>query len=134
MMMLRGSEGGFDQGLVDEWVSLWNSYDLSLVQRLFLDGPRVTYYSSEKRGLIRGMDALLKHHEEFGFVEGGKDSPNSLWLEDTQTEVFEGAVLFKADWCFRRGSSEKVQRGPVTLVYVPTSDGYRIAHAHFSNY
>jgi hypothetical protein len=94
-MRLQGSDRGFDPGLIDSWVSLWNSYDLSMVERLFLDGPRVTYYSSEKRGLIRGMDALLKHHEEFGFVEGGKDSPNSLWLEDTQTEVFEGFVWLR---------------------------------------
>jgi hypothetical protein len=131
---LKGSDSGFDPGLIDSWVSIWNSYDLSMVERLFLDDPRVTYYSSEKRGLIRGMDALKEHHKEFGFVEGGKDSPNSLWLEDTQTEVFEGVVLVKADWCFRRGGSEKIQRGPVTLVYVHTPKDYRIAHAHFSNY
>jgi len=37
-----------------------------------------------------------RHHEEFGFVEGGK-----------------------------------VQRGPVTLVYVQSGDERRIAHAHF---
>jgi hypothetical protein len=106
----------------------------SLGYSYFFSRARETYYSSEKRGLIRGMDALLKHHEEFGFVEGGKDSPNSLWLEDAQMEVFEGGVLVKAYWCFRRGDSENVQRGPVTLVYVPTLDDYRIAHTHFSNY
>ncbi len=124
----------FDPVLVETWVSIWNTYDLSMVERLFLEDERVTYFSSEKRGLIKGIDSLLRHHEEFGFVSGGKDQPNRLWLEDTQIEAFEDAVIVKADWCFRRGGSENVQRGPVTLVYVPFNGGHRIAHAHFSNY
>lgn len=124
----------FDPVLVETWVSTWNTYDLSMVERLFLEDERVTYFSSEKRGLIKGIDSLLRHHEEFGFVSGGKDQPNRLWLEDTQIEAFEDAVIVKADWCFRRGGSENVQRGPVTLVYVPFNGGHRIAHAHFSNY
>ena len=124
----------FDPALVDAWASIWNTYDLYMVERLFLDDERVTYFSSEKRGLIKGMEALLRHHEEFGFVRGGKDQPNRLWLEDTRIEAFGDAVIVKADWCFRRGGSENVQRGPVTLVYVPFNGGHRIAHAHFSNY
>lgn len=124
----------FDPGVVDAWVSMWNTYDLSMVEKLFLDDPRVTYFSSEKEGLVKGIDGLLKHHEDFGFVRGGKGQPNRLWLEDTQIEVFGEAAIVKAVWCFRRGGSEKVQRGPVTLVYTPSGDEYRIAHAHFSNY
>jgi ketosteroid isomerase-like protein len=127
-------ETEFDPALIDAWASMWNTYDVSMVERLFLDDERVTYFSSEKRGLIRGIEALLRHHKEFGFVRGGKDQPNGLWLEDTRIEAFGDAVIVKADWCFRRGVSEKVQRGPVTLVYVPSEDGHRIAHAHFSNY
>lgn len=129
-----GSKADFDPGLIDEWVSIWNSYDLSMVERLFLNDSRVTYFSSEKRGLTMGIDALLAHHGELGFVEGGKDSPNRLWLEDTRIEAFEGAVVVKADWLFQRGGSDEIQRGPVTMVYVLAEDGYRIAHAHFSNY
>lgn len=124
----------FDPKLVDDWVSIWNSYDLSMVEKLFLNDARVTYFSSEKQGAVKGIDALIEHHLEFGFVEGGKDQPNSLWLEDTDIEAFEGSAVVTAIWFFRRGDSENIQRGPVTLVYVNTTDGYRIAHANFSNY
>ena len=53
---------------VSTWVSMWNSYDLSLVDELFLTDPTVTYFSSEKEGLIKGIDAVSKHHAGFGFV------------------------------------------------------------------
>lgn len=124
----------FDPKLVEDWVSIWNSYDLSLVEELFLNDGRVTYFSSEKQGVVKGIDALIEHHHEFGFVEGGKDQPNSLWLEDTDIETFESSAVVTAIWCFRRGDAENVQRGSVTLVYVNTTYGYRIAHANFSNY
>jgi hypothetical protein len=70
-----------------------------MVDKLFLKDSRLTYFSSAKQGIIKGIEAIRRHHEEFGFVEGGK-----------------------------------VQRGPVTLVYVQSGDERRIAHAHFSNY
>lgn len=124
----------FSMDIVDEWVEIWNTYDLSRVRELFLADGRVTYFSSEKEGLTMGIDALVKHHIDFGFVEGGKESPNSLWLEDAEIEVFGDAAVVKADWIFKRGSSDQLQRGPVTLVYVDEGDGYRIGHAHFSNY
>ena len=124
----------FDPKLVDDWVAIWNSYDLSMVEKLFLNDERVTYFSSEKQGAVKGIDALIEHHREFGFVEGGKDQPNSLWLEDTDIEAFEGSAVVTAIWCFKRSDSANIQRGPVTLVYVNTTQGYRIAHANFSNY
>jgi hypothetical protein len=37
----------FDPKLVDDWVSIWNSYDLSKVPVLFLDDASVSYFSSE---------------------------------------------------------------------------------------
>jgi len=128
------SDPVFDPGLVDAWVAVWNSYDLSKVRELFLDDSRVTYFSSEKRGVVRGLEALLRHHEEFGFVEGGKEQSNTLWLEDVQIDVFDDSAVVTAIWCFRRGGSDKTQKGPVTLVYVLAGDGFRIAHANFSNY
>ncbi|MEE8355605.1 MAG: hypothetical protein V3S09_07225 [Candidatus Bathyarchaeia archaeon] len=124
----------FDPKLVDEWVAIWNSYDLSKVPDLFLDDGRVTYFSSEKEGAVIGFDALVEHHRDFGFVEGGKESPNRLWLEDVDIASFENSAVVTAIWYFRRGGSENAQRGPVTLVYVPGGDGFRIAHANFSNY
>lgn len=123
----------FSEKIVDEWVEIWNNYNLDMVPELFLNDERVTYFSSEKQGLIKGIDNLIKHHREFGFVEGGKDTGNRLWLEDVDIEEFGESVVVKADWIFQRKGSDKQQRGPVTIVYVK-KDRYRIAHAHFSNY
>ncbi len=124
----------FDPGLVDAWVAIWNSYDLSLVEKLFLNDESVTYFSSEKQGVVKGIEALVRHHEGFGFVIGGKDQPNKLWLEDIDIAAFPGAAVVTAIWLFRRGGSEKVQKGPVTLVYVPVNGDWRIVHANFGNY
>ena len=119
---------------LEKWVGLWNSYDLNTVGDLFLTDDRVTYFSSEKRGLIKGFHALAEHHRGLGFVEGGRDAGNKLWLEDVAGERLRGFSVVKADWLFRRKGSDKDQRGPVTLVYVDEGEGPRIAHAHFSNY
>jgi ketosteroid isomerase-like protein len=124
----------FDPKLVGEWVTIWNSYDLNQVLRLFLDDDRVTYFSSEKEGAVKGFEALMEHHRGFGFIEGGKTSPNKLWLEDIDIASFENSTVVTAIWFFKRGGSGNVQKGPVTLVYVPADDGFRIAHANFSNY
>ena len=123
----------FNRELVDEWVAIWNSYDLSMVRKLFLNDARVTYFSSEKEGTIKGIDDLIDHHEGFGFVHGGKDQPNKLWLEDTDIVTFDESAIVTAIWCFRRTDSS-IQKGPVTLVYMKPGDGYRIAHANFGNY
>ena len=119
---------------VEEWVKLWNTYDLNQVKRLFLDDGRVTYFSSEKQGLIKGIDSLVRHHEEFGFVAGGKETGNRLWLEDVDIEEFADSAAVKADWLFQRKGSDRAQRGPVTILYVKAGEGWRIAHAHFSNH
>ena len=119
--------------IVNEWVAIWNSYDLSMVRKLFLDDDRVTYFSSEKEGTIKGIDDLVNHHEGFGFVNGGKKQPNKLWLEDTDIVSFDDSAIVTAVWCFRRTDSS-IQRGPVTLVYVKSGNDYRIAHANFGNY
>jgi len=124
----------FDPGLVDAWVAIWNSYDLSMVEKLFVNDECVTYFSSEKQGAVKGIEALIKHHEGFGFVMGGKAQPNKLWLEDVDIETFPGVALVTAIWFFKRGGSEKVQKGPVTLVYVPVGGEWRIVHANFGNY
>jgi len=119
---------------LERWIRLWNTYDLDMVEDLFLRDDRVTYFSSEKRGLIKGYEALVEHHRGFGFVEGGKDTGNRLWLEDVAIERFKGFAVVKANWLFRRKGSERDQRGPVTIVYVDEGEGPRIAHAQFSNY
>lgn len=123
----------FTKNVLDLWVQLWNNYNLDMVEKLFLNDERVSYFSSEKRGLIKGIENLIKHHKEFGFVEGGKETGNKLWLEDVSIEEYNKVVVVTADWIFQRKNSDSNQIGPVTLVYVE-QDGYKIAHAHFSNY
>ncbi len=125
---------GFDSKLVDDWVEFWNDFKLEKVPKLFLTDDRVTYFSSEFEGLIKGYDNLVKHHEGFGFVDGGKDTGSKLWLEDVEIEEFSDMVLVKADWLFLRKDAETPQKGPVTMVYIKENDEYKIAHCHFSNY
>lgn len=124
----------FNPKTIDEWVKFWNTYDLDQVEKLFLTDNRVTYFSSEKQGVIKGYEALVKHHEGFGFVRGGKKAANKLWLEGIDVEDFGDNAVVCAIWFFKRPTSESPQKGPVTLVYEQTRDGWRIAHANFGNY
>ena len=124
----------FNMKKVDEWVKFWNTYDLNQVEKLFLKDDRVTYFSSEKQGVIKGYEALVKHHEGFGFVKGGKDQPNKLWLEEIDVEDFGESAIVCATWFFKRPNDKRPQKGPVTIVYESTPDGWKIAHANFGNY
>ena len=124
----------FSSEILDMWVKFWNTYDLDQVGELFLRNERVTYFSSEKVGVIKGYEALVKHHEGFGFVKGGKTQPNRLWLESIDIEDFGDSTIVCAVWFFKRPSAENPQEGPVTIVYEKAMDGWRIAHANFGNY
>lgn len=124
------------QAAVDEWVAMWNSYDLDQVDELFLTDAHVSYLSSEREGAIIGIDAVREHHVGFGFVSGGEAPEATLWMEDIEVTRPGGIAVVTGTWYFRRGTdtTAELQRGPVTFVYVPTDDGYRIAHAHFADY
>ena len=121
---------------VDAWVAMWNTYDLLEVDELFLDSADLTYFSSEKEGVIKGIDAVREHHVGFGFVKGGKKQDNKLWMEDIDYSVFDSTVVVTGIWFFARAGeeAEKVQKGPVTIVYAKSGDEYRIVHMHFANY
>ena len=124
----------FDTGRwMEAWVAMWNSYDLTQVDKLFLESSQLNYFSSEKEGVIRGIEAVREHHQGFGFVTGGKSQENKLWVEDIQTDIFGNTAVVTGIWFFQRSSGE-IQRGPVTIVYVQVGDEYRIAHMHFANY
>jgi len=131
----RGDSDFNAEAYLDRWVAMWNAYDLSRVDELFLTDVRLTYISSEKTGIITGIDAVCRHHESFGFVVGGKEQPNRLWVDDIHAETFGGAAVVAGVWTFERGgeNADKVQRGPFTFVYVKQDGTYRIAHAHFAN-
>jgi hypothetical protein len=118
---------------LDAWVAMWNCYDLDQVEALFLTDHRVTYFSSEFEGIISGIEAVRDHHRRFGFVPGGKESDNRLWLEDVQVTPLDRAAVVLAIWHFRRATGEKM-RGPATFVYVVDQGAYRLAHLTFGNY
>jgi len=124
----------FNAKLVNDWVRFWNNYDLDQLERLFLKDGRVTYFSSEKQGIIKGYEALVKHHEGFGFVKGGKIQPNKLWLEGIDVEDFGDSAIVCAVWFFKRPNAVTPQKGPVTIVYERLPEGWRITHANFGNY
>jgi ketosteroid isomerase-like protein len=124
------------QELIDSWVAMWNSYDLAVVDRLFLQDSRVSYFSSEKEGLIKGIDAVREHHVGFGFVSGGKNQENKLWVEDVQIQPFDSVAIIAGIWYFQRGSDnpENVQKGPFTFVCIRQGQEWRLAHLNFSEY
>jgi len=119
---------------VTAWVEMWNSYDLNEVDRLFVVGPEVSYFSSEKSGLIQGIDAVREHHRELGFIPGGKKTDSTLWIDDVRTTILGDTAVVTATWYFRRSADESAaaQKGPMTAVYVRRGTEWRIVHMHFS--
>lgn len=129
-----GKAGSFEtKQYLDEWVDMWNSYDLNSVKKLFLKNDQLTYFSSEKEGVIKGFDAVLSHHRAFGFIPGGKKQPNKLWVEDIHTTKFDKMAIITAIWFFKKPDG-KIQKGPMTAVYAQSGGKYKIVHMNFSNY
>jgi len=118
---------------IGDWVKMWNSYDLNQVDRLFVTDQRLTYLSSEKEGTLQGIEAIREHHRGFGFVEGGKDQSNKLWVDSLVTTDLGGTIVVAGIWYFQRPDGP-VQRGPMTMVYLLEGEEYRIVHMHFANY
>ena len=122
--------------VIDQWVELWATYDLDLLDNIFWKDPRCSYFSSEKEGLIEGYQALIPHHEGFGFVPGGKTPARQLWLEEARFQEMDQTILVTATWYFgEKSSTENNQRGPVTFLIIKDQlDKAKIAHTHFANY
>jgi uncharacterized protein (DUF1330 family) len=128
-------------GAVGAWVDAWNTRDLDRVEDLFLTDSTVTYFSSEREGLIRGIDAVREHHVSMGFVAGGAPAESELWIEDAEYRLHNQHYVVTAVWYFgdRAASRDSIQRGPMTAVYVRVGNNsdhasYRIGHMHFSEY
>lgn len=121
--------------LLEAWVQLWTTYDLDRVGALFLADERVTYFSSEREGLIRGYDAVVEHHRGFGFEPGGSRRDAVIWVGDVVVTELPGAALVAAIWYFGDPDAPSgAQRGPMSLLAVREGGGYRIAHMHFATY
>jgi len=136
VLLLAGSQSSFDEAdHVERWVQMWNSYDLDQVNELFVTDARVTYFSSEKEGLVHGIDAVVEHHRGFGFVSGGKTPERELWVEEVRADDFGDTAVVTAIWFFgNRDLKSDAQRGPMTMVYVRVAGEYRLAHLHFATY
>jgi len=124
------------EALVDTWVAMWNSYDLDQVRELFLTDGRLTYFSSEREGVIHGMEELLDHHQGFGFEAGGAPRSARLWVEDLETTRFDDMAVLTGIWFFQQGAEESdlPQRGPVTFVCVLQEGRWWFVHMNFSTY
>jgi hypothetical protein len=118
------------------WAEFWNTRDLTLLDELFLSDSNLTYFSSERVGLIQGPAAVREHHEGFGFVAGGMQPEQELWVEDVQSSVYGTAVVVTATWLFgdRSAPPDSISSGPMTVVYTRTNDRYQIAHMHFADH
>ena len=123
------------QQALDIWLALWRRYDLDRVGNVFLEDPALTYFSSDGEGVMEGYDAVLAHHRDLGFVSGGFQPDNELWLEDTVIADFEDSAVVTSVWHFgNRVARADEGRGPMTMVLVRTSAGYRISHLNLGNY
>ncbi len=85
--------------------------------------------------MLEGYDAVVEHHRGIGFVSGGFQPERELWLEDTLIADFDDSVVVTAVWHFGNSVSRRsAGRGPMTMVLVRTSAGYKISHLHMANY
>jgi len=123
--------------VIGKWLNLWETYDANMLGDIFLESDALTYFSSEKKGLIKGYDKMKPHHIGFGFVEGGKKPEKSLWLENIETRVYDGSIMVGGVWYFGDKSLPKdsISNGPVTFIIVKDKQGLaKIIHTHFANY
>ena len=133
-MIASLSQQDFDlHKFIDRWVSMWNTYDLAQVDNLFLPSPELTYFSSERETVMKGIEAVREHHRKFGFVDGGKKAESKLWVEDLHAMNLGTAAVVTGIWFFSK-SAWKTQRGPFTFVYTQKDNEFLLAHVHFGNY
>jgi imidazolonepropionase-like amidohydrolase len=132
-----GTSGGTatPKALLDAWLGMWSRYDLDLVGELFVDDPGVTYFASDREGLVVGPEAVRAYHQTTGFVPGGFQPAGELWLEQVTISDFGESAVIGAVWYYgSRVNRPAAGRGPLTMVLTRTPRGYRITHLSFGNY
>jgi imidazolonepropionase-like amidohydrolase len=123
------------QQALEAWLGLWRRFDLESLGDVFLQDPALTYFASDSDGLIEGYEAVRAYHEQAGFVSGGFQPEQELWLEDVVIADFDDSAVISGVWHFgSRVSPAEAGRGPMTMVVERTGSGYRIAHLHMGNY
>jgi hypothetical protein len=93
------------------------------------------YFASDTQGVLEGYDAVRSHHRAMGFLPGGFQPERELWLEDVLVADFDESAVVTGIWHFgNRVSGQSQGRGPMTMVLVRTSSGYKISHLNLANY
>jgi len=120
---------------LDGWLEMWSEYDLDGVSALFVNDDALTYFASDREGVIQGFDAVLEYHRGLGFTAGGFDPENELWIEQATLSDFEESAVVTATWYFGTRLTRRIAgRGPLTMVIARTASGYRISHVNLGNY
>ena len=106
-----------------------------MVADLFLQDDRLTYFSSETEGLLQGFERIVEHHRGFGFVAGGAERDQLIWVDEVHIVEFGDSAMIAAIWYFGDPAAPAdAQRSPMTVVATRTTSGYRIAHMNFATY
>jgi imidazolonepropionase-like amidohydrolase len=123
------------RAVLDGWVEMWREYDLDRVSELFVNDDALTYFASDREGVIQGFGPVLEYHRGLGFTPGGFDPENELWIEDVTLSDFEESAVVSAVWHFGTRLTRRITgRGPFTMVIARTASGYRISHVNLGNY
>jgi hypothetical protein len=121
--------------LLDAWLGMWRRYDLDGVDDLFLDDDGLTYFASDREGLISGLDAVRAYHADAGFAPGGFQPESELWLEEVSISDFGESAVIGGVWYFgNRLNGQSSGRGPLTMVLTRAPNGLKISHLNFGNY
>jgi imidazolonepropionase-like amidohydrolase len=130
-----GGGAATPNALLEAWLGMWRRYDLDRIDEVFVRDDALTYFASDREGLIEGIDAVREYHAGLGFVSGGFDPENELWLEQVTIADFGESAVVGAVWYFgSRVNRLAARRGPMTMVFASTSSGFRISHLHFGSY
>jgi imidazolonepropionase-like amidohydrolase len=133
--VVSGGGAATPNALLEAWLGMWRRYDLDGVDELFVADDALTYFASDREGLIEGIDAVRAYHAGLGFVSGGFAPDNELWLEQVTIADFGASVVVGAMWHFgNRVNRQAASRGPMTMVLAGTSAGFKISHLNFGSY
>lgn len=121
------------QQALDRWLAMWRRYDLDAVGDVFLRDPALTFFGSDSEQVVEGFDDVLAWHEAQGFVSGGFQPDNELWLDDAIVSDYDDSAVVAATWSFgRRIAPDQAATGPLTMTIVRTESGFRIVHLTMS--
>jgi imidazolonepropionase-like amidohydrolase len=135
--LTRSTASGPDspKAALEAWMGAWRRYDLEALEAVLLRDPSLTYFPNDEQGTIAGFRAVRAYHQSLGFVPGGFWPEEQLWLEDVLISDFEDSAVVTAQWRFgNRVLASEAARGPLSIVVVRTTTGYRVSHVNMGNY